>query len=109
MRVAWVVELDDAALAAAVASLRVRLHGSGLVDLGHPRTADEVRDADVVAVWADRPLPADLVGALDELYAETENNSIIIGRAVWIAVNKLGGTPSDQVEKLKLQSRGLGY
>jgi hypothetical protein len=50
-----------------------------------------------------------LVSALDELYAESDNASIIIGRAVWIAVNRLGGTPGEDVQKLILQSRGLGY
>jgi hypothetical protein len=53
--------------------------------------------------------PGDLVSALDELYAESDNGSIIIGRAVWIVVNRLGGTAQEEVQKLILQSRGLGY
>jgi hypothetical protein len=51
----------------------------------------------------------DIVSALDQLYSESDNSSIIVGRAVWIAVNRLGGTPQDEVQKLILQSRGLGY
>ena len=52
---------------------------------------------------------SELVTAIDDLYGESENNSIIIGRAVWIAVIKLAGTPGDDVQKLILQSRGLGH
>jgi hypothetical protein len=51
----------------------------------------------------------EIVSALDELFAESDNRSIIIGRAVWIAVNTLGGTGRDEVQKLILQSRGVGY
>ena len=51
----------------------------------------------------------DVVSALDVLYGDTENGSIIIGRAVWIAVNRLAGTSADEVEKLILQSRGVSY
>ena len=53
--------------------------------------------------------PGDLVSALDQLYAESDNSSIIIGRAVWIAVNRLGGTKPDEIQTLILQSRGVGY
>jgi hypothetical protein len=53
--------------------------------------------------------PGDLVSALDQLYSETDNSSIIIGRAVWIAVNRLGGSNRDDIQKLILQSRGVGY
>jgi hypothetical protein len=53
--------------------------------------------------------PPDIVSALDELYAEGDNRSIIIGRAVWIAVNRLGGASQDDLQKLILQSRGLRY
>ena len=53
--------------------------------------------------------PADLVSALDQLYSESDNSSIIIGRAAWIAVNRLGGTNPDDIQKLILQSRGVGY
>jgi hypothetical protein len=53
--------------------------------------------------------PGDLGSALDQLYSENENNSIIIGRAVWIAVNRLSGTNPDEIQKLILQSRGVGY
>jgi hypothetical protein len=51
----------------------------------------------------------DLVSALDQLYSESDNGSIIIGRAVWIAVNRLVGTNPDEIQKLILQSRGVGY
>jgi hypothetical protein len=51
----------------------------------------------------------DIASALEELYAEPDNRSIIIGRAVWIAVNLLAGVPKEEVEKLVLQSRGVGY
>jgi hypothetical protein len=34
---------------------------------------------------------SDVVSALDSLYGDSENGSIIIGRAVWIAVNRLAG------------------
>ena len=53
--------------------------------------------------------PGNLVSALDQLYSESDNSSIIIGRAVWIAVNRLGGTDPDEIQKLILQSRGVGY
>ena len=53
--------------------------------------------------------PGDLVLALDQLYAESDNSTIIIGRAVWIAVNRLGGTKPDEIQTLILQSRGVGY
>jgi hypothetical protein len=46
-----------------------------------------------------------LVSALDQLYSESDNSSIIIGRAVWIAVNRLEGTDADEIQKLILQSR----
>jgi len=51
----------------------------------------------------------DIVAALDRLYQETDNTSIILGRAVWIAVYQLAGTPEDDVDRLIRQSRGLGY
>ena len=53
--------------------------------------------------------PADLVSALDLLYSESDNSSIIIGRAVWIAVNRLGGTRPDEIQKLIFQSWGVCY
>ena len=53
--------------------------------------------------------PGDIVLALDELYADIDNGSIIIGRAVWIAVNRLEGTETDEIEQLLRQSRGLRY
>lgn len=40
----------------------------------------------------------DLVTALDDLYAGSDNSSIIVGRAVWIAVNRLGGTGKEDLE-----------
>ena len=52
---------------------------------------------------------ANVVSALDDLYGDSENGSIIIGRAVWIAVNRLAGTGADEIEKLILQSRGVSY
>ena len=48
-RLAWIVDLDDADLAAAVARLRDRLAAGG-VGQGTPS------DADAIVVWADRPL-----------------------------------------------------
>ena len=53
--------------------------------------------------------PGEIVAALDDLYADSENSSIIIGRAVWIAVNRLAGTSDEEVQKLILQSRGVNY
>ncbi len=53
--------------------------------------------------------PDDVVAALDDLYADGENSSIIIGRAVWIAVNRLAGTGDEEIQKLILQSRGVNY
>jgi hypothetical protein len=50
----------------------------------------------------------DLVSALDQIYSESDNGSIIFGRAVWIAVNRLAGTNPDEIQKLILQSRGMG-
>ena len=56
-----------------------------------------------------RIAPEDIVGALDGLYADADNSTIILGRAVWIAVNRIAGTPADDVERLIQQSRGMGY
>jgi hypothetical protein len=53
--------------------------------------------------------PGDIVSALDQLYSEGDNSSIIFGRAVWIAVKRLVGTNPDEIQKLILQSRGVGY
>ncbi|MDA8435742.1 MAG: Gfo/Idh/MocA family oxidoreductase [Actinomycetales bacterium] len=57
MRLAWIVDLEDDDLRAAVNRLRSRLAETGLDDT-------DVHDADVVVVWADRPLPRDLAHAL---------------------------------------------
>jgi len=51
----------------------------------------------------------EIVAALDELYADNENSSIIIGRGVWIAVNRLAGASDEDLQKLILQSRGVNY
>jgi hypothetical protein len=51
----------------------------------------------------------DIVAALDDIYTDSENGTIIIGRAVWIAVNRLAGTNEDDIQKLILQSRDLNY
>jgi hypothetical protein len=53
--------------------------------------------------------PGDIVATLDDLYADSENSSIIVGRAVWIAVNRLAGSSDEDVQKLILQSRGVNY
>ncbi len=53
--------------------------------------------------------PEKIVAALDELYADAENASIILGRAVWIAVNRIAGTGEDEIQKLTQQSRGMRY
>ena len=63
-RVAWVVDLAHSGLAAEVAGLRARLAAAGLVDAGEPTGAGDLRSADIVVVWADRPLTADLARAL---------------------------------------------
>jgi len=39
----------------------------------------------------------------------SDNSTIIIGRAVWIAVNRLGGAKPEDVQKLIQQSRGMSY
>ncbi|HTR99777.1 MAG TPA: hypothetical protein VML00_08505, partial [Bacteroidota bacterium] len=36
-----------------------------------------------------RVAPEEIVAALDGLYADADNSSIILGRAVWIAVNQI--------------------
>ena len=53
--------------------------------------------------------PGEIVSVLDDLYSESDNGSIIFGRAVWIAVKRLGGTSKDDIQKLILQSRGVDY
>jgi len=53
--------------------------------------------------------PREIASALDDLYSESDNGSIIFGRAVWIAVKRLGGTSKDDIQKLILQSRGVDY
>jgi predicted dehydrogenase len=57
LRVGWVVELDDHELRESVASLRARLDPAARMHAGPD-------DADVVVLWADRPLPPDLARAL---------------------------------------------
>jgi scyllo-inositol 2-dehydrogenase (NADP+) len=64
LRVAWVIELQPGPLADAVAELRSRLASSGIVDAGDIRGPEVLGSADVVLVWADRPLADDLAGAL---------------------------------------------
>ncbi len=64
MRTAWIVELTQPQLADTVESLRGRLAAAGVTDVGSPGSADDLRNADVVVVWADRPLTADLAAAL---------------------------------------------
>jgi len=56
-----------------------------------------------------RVAPEDVVGALDRLYEDHDNATIILGRAVWIAVNQIAGTPVEDVNSLIQQSRGMGY
>lgn len=62
----WVVELADQELAAGVAELRRWLGAAGFRDLGEARGATELRAADVVVVWADRPLDSTLTAALSD-------------------------------------------
>ena len=62
--VCWIVELNDVGLLSAVHSLRQLVACAGFADAGSPKSASDLRGADVVVVWADRPLPADLVSAL---------------------------------------------
>ncbi len=64
LSLAWVIELDPGPLSDAVAELRDRLASAGLADAGEVGSAADVSAADVVLVWADRPLPADLAGTL---------------------------------------------
>ncbi len=63
-RVAWIVRLRSQLLTAAVTAAREQLTAGGLLDAGEVRTAADLRTADVVLVWADQPLPDDLVSAL---------------------------------------------
>ena len=57
LRVAWIVELDDADLERAVMALRHELEGS-------VRSVAATADADAVVVWADHALSPQLAGAL---------------------------------------------
>ncbi len=57
MRLAWIVDLDDAGLRDAVGRLRAVLFAAGLEEA-------DPRDADVTVVWADRPLPRELTRTL---------------------------------------------
>ncbi|HYN55620.1 MAG TPA: Gfo/Idh/MocA family oxidoreductase [Motilibacterales bacterium] len=61
---AWIVNLDSAPLAAAVDSWRDRLADAGIRDAGEPGAAADLDAADVVIVWADRPLEPGLIRAL---------------------------------------------
>ena len=63
---AWIVSLSSAPVAAAVDALRVRLAACGVRDAGEPSSASELGAADLVVVWADRPLEPGLVTALAE-------------------------------------------
>jgi scyllo-inositol 2-dehydrogenase (NADP+) len=56
-RLAWIVEIDHPDLRAALDRLRADLDGAGF-------TAGDLADADVAVVWADRPIPRDLVASL---------------------------------------------
>lgn len=62
-RLAWIVDVRDP-LATGVAALRSSLTAAGMPDLGTPASAADLRAADAVVVWADRPLAADLAAAL---------------------------------------------
>jgi scyllo-inositol 2-dehydrogenase (NADP+) len=71
MRLGWVVELGDPALAAAVAWLRGTLAAAGATDVtsvtgatGASAVAAAGGRPDATLVWADRPLPPDAVPAL---------------------------------------------
>jgi scyllo-inositol 2-dehydrogenase (NADP+) len=66
VHVAWVVALEPGPLTAEVAALRARMAAAGLDDGGDAASPDQLRAADVVVVWADRPLAPDLVGALGQ-------------------------------------------
>ena len=61
---AWIVSLNAAPVAAAVDSLRELLAAAGVDDAGVPASAAGLNAADVVIVWADRPLEPGLVKAL---------------------------------------------
>ena len=63
---AWIVSLSSAPVAAAVDGLRVRLAACGVRDVGEPSSAAELGAADLVVVWADRPLEPGLATALAE-------------------------------------------
>ncbi len=60
---AWIVRLGSAS-EEAVLALRAHLAAAGISDSGQPGDAAELAEADVVIVWADRPLEPDLVKAL---------------------------------------------
>src|SRR5688572_29406660 len=74
MRLGWVVELGDPALAAAVAWLRGTLAAAGATDVTSVTSVTGATGASAVSaaggrpgatlVWADRPLPPDAVPAL---------------------------------------------
>lgn len=64
LRVAWLVDLVHPDLTEEVGTLRAQLAGAGLADLGAPASAKDLRAADVVVVWADRPLTHDVAAAL---------------------------------------------
>lgn len=57
---AWVVHLESDAQRAAVLDLRAQLVAAGINDGGEPVGASGLSFVDVVVVWADRPLDADL-------------------------------------------------
>ena len=61
---AWIVNLGSAPLAAAVDRWRERLASTGIRDAGEPGSATDLAAADVVIVWADRPLEPSLTRAL---------------------------------------------
>jgi predicted dehydrogenase len=74
-RIAWVVDLCEGPLAVEVRCLRERLAAAGLCDAGEPRSAADLRAADVVVVWADRPLAPELAAAL----ADPAVRSVLVG------------------------------
>lgn len=66
LNLAWIVSLEPGPRADSVAELRRQVTSAGFADAGEPRSAADLVAADVVLVWADRPLPPSLARDLGD-------------------------------------------
>jgi predicted dehydrogenase len=97
-QIRWFVDVESESLQTAVAQLRSTLVAAGFDDAGAVLSPAEVGAADAVVVWADRPLPEDLVRALS-------NGAV---RAVYAGPTLADADPEGRLAELAgLRGRGM--